>query len=301
MREYFLEIAELIVRIRFIRSTDKRLQQPPRQYFPFKLRRATKPTDEELLLSLDIDDDFDVPTAERGELIGWFYTGVGQLKHGVFRRSDGSYYFIFNDVDGRPFFRMLCNNDFRCNTLALGRLDIPPYYAFNNAIMIAYAFAAASRHCLLMHSSIVLFRDKAYCFLGKSGTGKSTHSSLWLKNFAGTRLLNDDNPVFRIEGGTARVFGSPWSGKTPCYRQASAEIAAVVMLRQASENKLEQMKPVDALAAMLISCASMMWDKKTYDQLLHTMSELIRLVGVHRLSCRPTDEAALLSFNSFVK
>lgn len=301
MREYFLEIAELIVRIRFVNSTDKRLQQPSRQYFPFKLQRPTKPTDEELLLTLDVDDDFDIPEEERGELIGWFYTGAGMLKHGVFRRSDGSYYFVFDDISGRPFYRILCSNDFSRNTLALGRLDIPPYYAFNNAFKIAYAFAAASKHCLLMHSSIILLDGKAYCFLGKSGTGKSTHSSLWLKNFAGARLLNDDNPVFKIEGDRARVFGSPWSGKTPCYRYLNAEIAAVAMLKQANENKLELMKPVDALASMLISCASMMWDKKTYDQLLHTMSELIRLVGVHRLSCRPTDEAALLSFNSFVK
>ena len=47
-------------------------------------------------------------------------------------------------------------------------------------------------------------------FLGKSGTGKSTHARMWLKYIQGTDLVNDDNPVVRVANdGTAVVYGSP--------------------------------------------------------------------------------------------
>ena len=55
--------------------------------------------------------------------------------------------------------------------------------------------------------------------LGKSGTGKSTHSRLWLKYIPDTKLLNDDNPAVRImDNNTIMIYGTPWSGKTPCYK-----------------------------------------------------------------------------------
>ena len=63
--------------------------------------------------------------------------------------------------------------------------------------------------------------------MGKSGTGKSTHSRLWLENVPGATLLNDDNPIVRLTLVGAIVYGSPWSGKTPCYKNESAPLAGV--------------------------------------------------------------------------
>ena len=41
-------------------------------------------------------------------------------------------------------------------------------------------------NCFMMHSSVVVHEDKAFVFTAKSGTGKTTHSNLWLKNFPGS-------------------------------------------------------------------------------------------------------------------
>lgn len=69
-----------------------------------------------------------------------------------------------------------------------------------------------------MHASVVATETgKGYLFLGKSGTGKSTHTGLWLQQFSDCHLLNDDNPIVHVDslGKQATVFGSPWSGKNP--------------------------------------------------------------------------------------
>lgn len=102
-------------------------------------------------------------------------------------------------------------------------------FGVNNAIMVMYALATANSKTLLFHSSVVSYQGRGYMFLGQSGTGKSTHSSLWLKHIEGTELVNDDNPVVRIsDNNEVRVYGSPWSGKTPCYRHVDYPVGAIV-------------------------------------------------------------------------
>ena len=107
-------------------------------------------------------------------------------------------------------------------------------FSLNTVVMLMFAFATASKDTLLMQSSVTVKDEKAFLFLGKSGTGKSTHSQLWINNIDGCELLNDDNPVLRVmDDGSVRVFGSPWSGKTPCYRNLDYPVSAIVDLHQA--------------------------------------------------------------------
>ena len=99
-------------------------------------------------------------------------------------------------------------------------------FALNNAAMLSYAFATAPYLTLEMHAAVIIRHGMAQLFLGKSGTGKSTHARLWLQAFPSAWLLNDDNPILRLhtiasEQGTThqlRVYGSPWSGKRRVIR-----------------------------------------------------------------------------------
>ena len=90
--------------------------------------------------------------------------------------------------------------------------------------------------------------DKGFLFLGKSGTGKSTHCKLWLNNFEDADLLNDDNPALRIlPDGKVYVYGTPWSGKTPCYRPLRRLAGGFLRLEQAPKNEISRLHPVHAL------------------------------------------------------
>ena len=102
-------------------------------------------------------------------------------------------------------------------------------FAVDNAAMLVFAFATADRQTLLFHSSVTVREGKAYMFLGHSGTGKSTHSRQWLTAFEDAWLLNDDNPAVRLmESGEVWVYGTPWSGKTACYKNEKAPVQALV-------------------------------------------------------------------------
>lgn len=174
-------------------------------------------------------------------------------------------------------------------------------FAFNNAMMLTYAFRTSSEDTLEMHSSVTVKDGRGYMFLGKSGTGKSTHSSLWLKHIPETYLLNDDNPIIRVVEGKARVYGSPWSGKTPCYKQDNVPIGAIVSLEQFPENIIERHSIIGAYAAIYSSCSGFRAEKAIADGLHKTMEEIVTTVPFYHLKCLPDREAAILCHDTVTK
>ena len=212
--------------------------------------------------------------------------------------------------DGNPVFEfiwanetagwLLASQDYKQATLVVtGRYR---KLAIDNALMILYALSTAELGVALFHSSTVSFGDKAYMFLGVSGTGKSTHSSLWLKYIEGTELLNDDNPVVRIDdAGNATVYGSPWSGKTPCYRNLSYPLGGIVLLSQAPYNKIHRLKGIHAYVALVPSISGKRWDKRIADGLHQTEDALAMNVPTWHLECLPDEAAALLCHKNIVR
>ena len=171
----------------------------------------------------------------------------------------------------------------------------------NNALMVLYAFRTAGMSTLEMHASVTVKDGKGFLFLGQSGTGKSTHSSLWLKNIPGTHLLNDDNPVVRVVDGKARVYGSPWSGKTPCYRNEDYPIGAFVRINRASYNAIRRQNVTESFASISSSSSGLRAIRSIGDGLFATISSLIQSIPCYVLDCLPDDDAAFVCSNEVLK
>lgn len=164
-------------------------------------------------------------------------------------------------------------------------------------IWIAYGLSTSQLDTVAVHTSTITYRGKNVLFLGESGTGKSTHTRLWRENIEGATLLNDDSPILRIkENGEAWIYGSPWSGKTPCYKNESYPLAGCVRLSQAPYNKIEKLRVIQAYAAIHPSCPpDFAYDKYLYGGISKTISKLIAQVPFFHLACLPNAEAAQLS------
>ena len=167
---------------------------------------------------------------------------------------------------------------------------------FRFGLWILFNLAALHRNAVAIHASAIRYRDRGVLFLGESGTGKSTHSRLWRKNIPGTALLNDDSPILGLADGTVRVWGSPWSGKVPCYRNGSCPAAAIVRLVQAPENRIRRLSPIEAFCALFPSTPpAFIRDTRLQDAVCTLLGQVIGLVPVYRLECRPDAEAARLA------
>jgi hypothetical protein len=207
------------------------------------------------------------------------------------RTTDGCSWFDFS-LFGTLSGSMLAARDFSTATLALHTKD---EFALNNALMVMYAMRTSAMGTALFHAAVIGHEGRGYLFLGKSGTGKSTHARLWLKYIPGSELVNDDNPVVRVfPDGTARVYGSPWSGKTPCYRNMDLPLGAFVQLAQAPANAIRRLKGISAYAALVPSISGKRWDRQMADGLHETENSLAMQVPVWHLDCLPDEAAARL-------
>lgn len=160
----------------------------------------------------------------------------------------------------------------------------------------AYGMAAANQRTIKLHASVIEKGGKALVFMGKSGTGKSTHSKNWLEFVPGCSLLNDDEPIVRVlTDGSVRIYGAPWSGSTPCYRNESADVAAFVRLYQSQENKLTKLTGVTAFASVFQSAAILRSDNENRDLTISTVNDILEQAPVYRLDNRPDREAVSLT------
>lgn len=181
--------------------------------------------------------------------------------------------------------------------------EIERFNRVNTALMLCFLMTTIKLNTLLLHASAIVNEEKCYLFLGRSGTGKSTHSGLWLQHIPGSKLLNDDHPIIRIHpDGKVKAYGSPWSGKTACYKNECALLGGIVRIKQAPHNRLKCLSPIEAYASVMTSCCwGFNWNKdlmKSKDLVLQSM---IEKVNCYTLECLPNKEAAILCAENISK
>lgn len=167
-------------------------------------------------------------------------------------------------------------------------------HALSSLLRIAYSQAVLCHGGISIHASAVFCGNRAFLFMGRSGTGKSTHAALWRRYVPGTELLNDDNPTIRLIQGKAYAYGTPWSGKTPCYRPLCFLLGGMVRLKQAPVNRFYGQTEVEAFATILPGCSVIRQDAVLRSALYDTLVQLAEQVPVGMLECKPDEEAAVM-------
>lgn len=253
---------------------------------------AAAHTEEDPVFTLHIQLSATLPIPSEG-LIGTF--DCGGCLHDVYDLRGEGYCIVFHHINGDTCGLLCTDKNGQEGIVHLMNTPLShQQFVLGNATMIAYAYATADKKTVLMHASVVSLEGRGYLMTAPSGTGKSTHTRLWRQCFDQCELVNDDNPVVRIEQGKAIVYGSPWSGKTPCYRNVCHPVGAYVRLFQEPENNIHPYQPLEAYAMLLPAMSCMVWDKRMQTGVSKTVAEMVRLNPMYRLGCRPDEAAARL-------
>ncbi len=208
-----------------------------------------------------------------------------------FGRYENGYLFVMNPPVGGTLSLWKENGS---NVVYFNGQLMPRLVRF--ALWIAYGLVTMPHQTVAIHTSVIEYKGRTVLFLGESGTGKSTHTRLWRENIEGAVLLNDDSPLLVIIDGKPWMFGSPLSGKTPCYKQESYPLAACVRLSQAPYNKIQRLSIPQAYAALHPSCPpDFAYDDALYDYISETIGEVLAQVPLYHLACLPDADAARLS------
>ena len=291
METYFFRIAELNIRINFQNSDVNGMHLLP-SFMPF----AVESNEDDLFFQLTVDDTLKTVPKNQRERIRVFDTGNGDTA--VDRLENGGYQYIIKDLNNADCCLLQTNKDFSDCRCALNGQHNMRKFGLNNALMLIFAFAGARKQTLLIHASLVRNKGYGYAFIAKSGTGKSTQVSMWLRYIPGSDLMNDDNPIIRVIDDELWIFGGPWSGKTPCYRNVKAKLGAITRIDRSKQNSIEKLSPIEAFASLLPSCSSMKWDSEIYNAICDTITKIVETTGIYTLHCLPNEDAAKVCYNA---
>lgn len=153
---------------------------------------------------------------------------------------------------------------------------------------------------LLLHSSLIRAGDCAIVFTAPSGTGKSTQAELW-KHFRGAEILNGDRAALVRSNDIWTAYGSPYAGTSGIYRNDSAPLTAIVVLKQAPENRITRLQGHQILKHLYPELSLHRWDPHFIQASADLITDLISDVPVFLLECVPEESAVQLLYCTLSK
>lgn len=150
---------------------------------------------------------------------------------------------------------------------------------------------------MMLHASCVAVDGKAYLFSATSGTGKSTHTGLWLKMLGDKAvIINDDKPAIRKIDGKFYACGTPWSGKSDINENMKCEIQGICFIERDVNNWIERLSPEIAITRLIHATLKKLPIDRV-DKQLSLINDLIFNVPIYKMGCTPTLSAAEMSYN----
>lgn len=171
------------------------------------------------------------------------------------------------------------------------------YYLESLAVHRKFSESIINDGYFLFHGSVVAVDDIGYLFTAKSGTGKTTHTNLWLKYFGNrAEIINGDKPIIKISHGIS-AFGTPWCGKENLNSNKSVPLKAICILNRDTVNHIEHISKKQAYPLLLQQCYRPENPAKMSAS-LSLLDKLCENVKIFSLGCNMEISAAITAFNS---
>lgn len=180
------------------------------------------------------------------------------------------------------------------------------YMPYSNYTTIEYLYTGNLFHRFLLknngcmlHSSAVVVDGYAYLFSADSGTGKSTHTELWLKHFGEKAfIINDDKPSLRLEDGEWYVYGTPWSGKYNLNVNTKAKLGAIVFLQRDEKNWIKPLNPAEAVPLFFKQTVRALKTKEKMDMALEKIEQVLTSNPIYKMGCNISDDAVVTAYEN---
>ena len=154
-----------------------------------------------------------------------------------------------------------------------------------------------SFNAYLFHSALIEYDGRGYAFSAKSGTGKSTHISLWQKEFGDkVRIINGDKPILRYANGEFIAYGTPWCGKENYGENASVPLRAICFIERGEENSISRI-PAERAVERIFHQVLTPADMETLDALFPLLDLTLKTIPCYLLKCNMDQEAARVAYN----
>lgn len=141
-----------------------------------------------------------------------------------------------------------------------------------------------SKDSFVLHSSHVRTPHGAILFCAPSGTGKSTQAGFW-RAARGAVTVNEDRTLIRRVDGRYLACGCWTKGSGASCLNVTESIRALVLLSQASENRVRESSPSEVLRRVVPECS---FDEKNVDgrrKIIDLVAGMLGSVRIVELAC----------------
>lgn len=169
--------------------------------------------------------------------------------------------------------------------------DPTNFNALSNQLFYTHA---VQRHMVQIHSSMIDYQGKGILFLGPSGIGKTTMAELWSK-YRNALIINGDMNFVQETDECFLGWGTPWHGSSPYCENTNVPVHALIVLKQASENSIRELKNFEKVQSVSNNIIYPTWLENGMELCLETLDHLLTALPVYELSCRPDEDAVRLT------
>lgn len=160
-----------------------------------------------------------------------------------------------------------------------------------HVIRLLFLYRAQKKNFFAVHSASIFYQGKAWLFSGSSGTGKSTHTNLWAKEFS-TPIINGDINLITVENGHPVVYGTPWCGTSGIADSGRYPLGGIILLSQAQENHCISLPADEQVLGIMQRMISPAWTKDMVACNIRFAECIAQNILVTRLCCTKQAEAA---------
>lgn len=150
----------------------------------------------------------------------------------------------------------------------------------------------------VFHSCLISVGDRAIAFSAPSGTGKTTHMTLWQK-LLGEKLtiINGDKPFLRFVDGKLYGYGSPWVGKEGYGCKQRAPLTDVCLIERSKTNKTAPLSKEEGIM-LLMQQVYMPFDPQMRVKTISLIYKIAENVNFWKISCNMDPSAAEVAYKT---
>src|SRR5437667_745295 len=158
-------------------------------------------------------------------------------------------------------------------------------YSIDSVLRIVHTLVLAEKGGFLLHAASAVRNGRAFLFSGVSGAGKTTISRLAPGDVV---LLTDEVSYVRPDGGRYLAYGTPFAGElAKVGENTSAPIAALYLLAQGPENRIDALTPGEATRGVLQNILFFAKDAALVKSVFEAAFRFVAGTPVHRLTFVP--------------
>jgi hypothetical protein len=158
-------------------------------------------------------------------------------------------------------------------------------YSIDAVLRIVHTILLAEEGGFLLHAASAVRNGRAFLFTGVSGAGKTTISRLAPPDAV---LLTDEISYVRKQSAGYFAFGTPFTGElAKLGENINAPIAALYLLAQGPQNRIEPVSSAEAVRALLSNILFFADDAELVRLMFQSACEFVGRMPVYRLTFLP--------------